>query len=103
MSATFTDGVWIAKRRTIGELVLNWQVTSKDGYFDEKGKRIAIAVPSGPNAEGNAKLISKAPRMYHLLEDILHQLSTDSDLETIAGAKKYGAIIEQIKSVIEAE
>jgi hypothetical protein len=100
MSADFTDGEWIAKRRQIGEFVLNWQVVAKDGYFDTKGKRIAIAVPEGPNAEANSKLIAKSPKMYRLLEGILHQLSTDSDIETIAGAKKYESIIEQIKTIL---
>lgn len=102
--ADFTAGKWVARRRRIGEYVLNWQVCTDAGYTDSKGKRIAIAVPGGPNAEANSRLIAKSPDMYDLLQDIRHQLATDSDLDSIAGAAKYQKIVDMIDQIqVEVE
>jgi len=101
MAGTFTPGEWFAKQRRVGEYLFNWQVVVQGGYFKENGKRIAVAAFGGSDAEANARLSAKSPEMYRLLQDIRHQLATDSDLEGLVGAPKYQAIVDLIDKLDE--
>jgi hypothetical protein len=49
----------------------------------------------------NARLIEKAPKMKELCEDLLHQISTDSDLETITGRDKYKMFESRLRCLID--
>lgn len=51
-------------------------------------------------AQANARLISAAPDMLSFIESMLHQLSTDSDLETITGAAKYKMLEQLAREII---
>lgn len=53
--------------------------------------------------ESNLALIQRAPEMAHLLSDVLHQLSTDLDLETIPGSQKYRMLEERIRTILSRE
>ena len=50
----------------------------------------------------NAQLIKAAPNLLATCEDVLHQLATDSDLETITGAAKYERLTARLREVIDA-
>lgn len=50
--------------------------------------------------EANLALIERAPEMAHLLGDILHQLSTDLDLDSVPGSKKYKYLENRIRGIL---
>ena len=64
-------------------------------HFGITGKRL-------PNAEStaNVRLMVQSPALLGIAQDCLHQLSTDSDLDTILGAPKYRALVETLREVI---
>ncbi len=51
-------------------------------------------------SKGNAALLASAPEMFSLCEDLLHQLSTDSDLDEITGAEKYEAFTDRLRVIV---
>jgi hypothetical protein len=48
----------------------------------------------------DAELIAAAPDLLEACTSVLHQLSTDSDLETITGRDKYAYLVEYLRGVI---
>lgn len=66
-------------------------------FHTEGGKAKPLADPM--------QMFSVSPQQENeklrtLLHDVLHQISTDSDLETVTGAAKYEALAERIRAVL---
>lgn len=43
---------------------------------------------------------ASAPALLSIAQDCLHQLATDSDLDTILGAPKYRVLVAELRTVI---
>jgi hypothetical protein len=51
--------------------------------------------------KANAHLIASAPEMLSLLEDLLHQMGTDFDLETVSAADQtYWSYVRRMRETI---
>lgn len=51
-------------------------------------------------AEGWEAMAESVTKLYGACEEVLHQLSTDSDLDTITGAEKYQALTQYLRETM---
>ena len=92
----FTPGPWEVDKTAV-----------RYAHADETGYKPFVArmaingyIPSEVAAE-NARLIAAAPDMLSVLESVLHQLSTDSDLDDrVSAPGKYDSLERIVREVI---
>ena len=51
-------------------------------------------------SEGDQDLIREGDNIVQYLESVLHQLSTDADLENVTAAETYSDLVEQTKALL---
>ena len=98
---THTPGQWSMRERYIR--ILDSTVTMDVfAITAHSGDDTICEIPMGDNsvAESNARLIAAAPELFEACRDALHQISTDSDLETVTGADKYKTIETGLRAAI---